>query len=100
MDQHLSNIKEHLARIYRLRNELVHEAAIKQKIQNVTSNLRYYLVFSLNQMICYFGQIPLQGKTMDDFFNEYQLIKIKLSQEENISVHDLVNVPFEHRLLA
>jgi hypothetical protein len=34
-----------------LRNELVHEAAIKQDIMNVTSNLRFYLTFVLNQLI-------------------------------------------------
>lgn len=52
---HKTNLEQHLARIYRLRNELIHEAAIKQDIANVTSNLRAYLVFILNQLINYFS---------------------------------------------
>lgn len=45
------NLVRHIIRMYRLRNELVHEAAIKQDIHNVTSNLRYYLVFTINQLV-------------------------------------------------
>lgn len=52
--QHRKNLEQHITRIYRLRNELIHEAAIKQDIANVTSNLRSYLVFVLNQLIFYF----------------------------------------------
>lgn len=52
---HKTNLEQHLARIYRLRNELIHEAAIKQDIANVTSNLRSYLVFILNQLVSYFS---------------------------------------------
>ena len=99
MEQHLCNLRQHITRIYRLRNELVHEAAIKQSIENMTSNLRYYLVFTLNQMLSYFSTEPTQGYTMDDFFNEYKLLKIKLSQENNLTANDLINIPLEHRLL-
>ena len=53
--QHRKNLEQHITRIYRLRNELIHEAAIKQDIANVTSNLRSYLVFVLNQLIFYFN---------------------------------------------
>ncbi len=48
---HKRHLIQHIVRIYRLRNELVHEAAIKQDIMNVTSNLRFYLIFVLNQLI-------------------------------------------------
>lgn len=48
---HKDHLLQHIVRIYRLRNELVHEAAIKQDIMNVTSNLRFYLIFVLNQLI-------------------------------------------------
>lgn len=48
---HKDHLLQHIVRIYRLRNELVHEAAIKQDIMNVTSNLRFYLTFVLNQLI-------------------------------------------------
>ena len=57
VDLHKSNLLQHLSRIYRLRNELVHEAAIKQDIVNVTSNLRFYLVFVINQMVNHYYNV-------------------------------------------
>lgn len=71
---HRIHLQQHITRIYRLRNELVHEAAIKQNIMSVTSNLRFYLVFVLNQLIGFFSgenthQTP---KTMHQFFWFYQ----------------------------
>lgn len=72
MKQHESNLRQHLSRIYRLRNELVHEAAIKQDIVNVTSNLRFYLMFVINQMIGYFSDNDGKHKTMMRFFWQYE----------------------------
>ena len=57
VDLHKSNLLQHLSRIYRLRNELVHEAAIKLDIVNVTSNLRFYLVFVINQMVNHYYNV-------------------------------------------
>lgn len=51
IEAHKKHLLQHISRIYRLRNELVHEAAIKQDIANVTSNLRFYLTFILNQLL-------------------------------------------------
>lgn len=72
--QHERNLNWHLIRIYRMRNELIHEAAIKQNIEGVTSNLRYYLVFLLNQLLSYFKAIPSGSSFVDtnDFFIEYE----------------------------
>lgn len=72
MKQHESNLRQHLSRIYRLRNELVHEAAIKQDMVNVTSNLRFYLMFVINQMIGYFSDNDGKHKTMMRFFWQYE----------------------------
>jgi len=100
LDRHFTTVNQHITRIYRLRNELVHEAALKQDIENVTSNLQYYLIFVLNQMIDYFGKDEPTGKTMDDFFNEYKIIRIKLKEEDNLTVKDLLDVPFNHILIG
>ena len=71
---HQTHLLQHISRIYRLRNELVHEAALKQDIENVASNLRFYLVFVLNQMIDYFSEdtTNMKAKTMLQFFWNYE----------------------------
>ena len=74
IDNHKTHLLQHISRIYRLRNELVHEAALKQDIENVTSNLRFYLVFVLNQMIDYFSEdtTKMKAKSMLQFFWYYE----------------------------
>ena len=73
IQKHRTHLLQHISRIYRLRNELVHEAALKQDIENVTSNLRFYLVFVLNQMIEYFSaQTSAEERTMLKFFWQYE----------------------------
>lgn len=74
---HIKHLEQHIVRIYRLRNELVHEAAIKQDIMNVTSNLRFYLVFILNQLISFCIAESRRGNhvSMDRFFWYYGKIQ-------------------------
>lgn len=74
IDNHQTHLWQHISRIYRLRNELVHEAALKQDIENVASNLRFYLVFVLNQMIDYFSgeTANMKPKSMLQFFWNYE----------------------------
>lgn len=71
--QHKTNLEQHFSRIYRMRNELVHDAAINQDIEAVTSNLRYYLSFLITQMVGFFVTIPINGRTygINDFFYKY-----------------------------
>ena len=72
---HVNNLERHITRIYSMRNALIHEAGINQDIENITSNLRYYLVFLLDQMIYYFSDTNLTNSitqaSLDDFFNTY-----------------------------
>lgn len=74
IDNHQTHLWQHISRIYRLRNELVHEAALKQDIENVASNLRFYLVFVLNQMIDFFSEetANMKPKSMLQFFWNYE----------------------------
>lgn len=81
LDKHAKNLVWHLSRIYHLRNELVHEAAIRQNIEGVANNLRSYLVFMLNLLLD-FCKLQLQnpqgeGVTMDNFFWYYELLWLK-----------------------
>lgn len=79
LNTHKANLEQHLIRIYRFRNELIHDAALITNIENVTGNLRYYLVFILNKLIVYFSEClpkPMEEKKVriDDFFLNQELI--------------------------
>jgi len=49
--RHIKNIEWNLTRIYSIRNEIVHSAAVKYDIATIVSHLRYYLTFILNALI-------------------------------------------------
>lgn len=98
IENHEKNLNRHLARIYRMRNELIHEAAIKQNIENITSNLRYYLVFVLNQLIVFFATYNSSDIIdMEDFFYEYEFKKKMIRKDWDFS--KLVNMQLEMDLL-
>lgn len=73
VNYHETNLIQHLSRIYRMRNVLIHEAAIRQDIEGATSNLRFYLIFLLNQMINFYSQADdRMNLSINDFFHEYE----------------------------
>ena len=94
--RHHTNIERHLIRIYRLRNELVHEAAIKQDIASVTSNVRYYLVFVLNRLIDFLqkGGVSPDEKEMFHFFWVYDSV-LKTIERTNYDIEQIMAVPLE-----
>lgn len=51
--KHEEGLGQHLTRIYRVRNEIVHEAAvnIRTDIYTLTSNLKHYLLISLDTIL-------------------------------------------------
>lgn len=94
--QHRKNLEQHITRIYRLRNELIHEAAIKQDIANVTSNLRSYLVFVLNQLIFYFNSsnCDMKSREMMQFFLTYEsALKINSKYSD---INKIIKTPLEN----
>ena len=100
IENHIQNLEWHLSRIYHLRNELVHEAAIKQSIVGVTSNLRDYLVFMLNLLLdyCYSQNAkPLNDAiTMDEFFWNNELMWKRLTPEYNKEDFMKIQLPKEY----
>lgn len=101
LKHHRDNLEAHLSRIYHLRNELIHEAGINQNIEDLTSNLMYYLIFLLNQMIGYFASIPygnepLRKITIDEFFYEYQLIMDNIASD--CTLERMRKVPYQKDL--
>ena len=100
---HKCNLEQHLARLYRLRNELVHEGAIKRDMENLTSNLRYYLVFVLNQCIAYFVRDRLYDSkiSMDTFFWEYEKYQqiFSMNKKANFRYEYIMKVPLSNKYL-
>ena len=93
---HHLNLERHLARIYRIRNEIVHEAAKKPNIESIASNLRFYLTFILNSLIEYLYNNPLdihqQGLvSIEDFFIIKEIEYLNLSKN-GFKLDDLLEV--------
>lgn len=102
LQNHRNNLEAHLSRIYHLRNELIHEAGINQDIEDLTSNLKYYLTFLLNQMIIYFSSLPNSGNRtnikIDEFFYEYQMLIDNI--KEDWSIDKMREVPYNSELIS
>lgn len=75
---HREHLKWHIYRIYRYRNQLIHEAAILPGLDNVIRCLHFYLVYVLDQLIGYFSTTKDGVLNMDSFFYEYALLNNKL----------------------
>ncbi len=98
---HETNLAQHISRIYRLRNKLIHEAAIKQNIANITSDLRYYLVFVINQMISYYNEQSTKSDKklcMEDMFFEYDMVTRCIKENFNLDI--LRDVHFDNTYLS
>ncbi|MFC6101508.1 hypothetical protein [Olivibacter domesticus] len=68
VERHQKNLIIHLTRIYRLRNEIVHDAATNTNNESIASNLRYYLTFILNGVIHYLSRTDNENASIEDYF--------------------------------
>lgn len=87
LNNHKENVENHLHRLYRIRNKIIHDAAIIENLESLTGNLRYYLSFTLNKGIEYFVKCdskPIASKmiSMDDFFVHHQMLWNSFEQEK------------------
>ncbi len=97
LNKHVKNLERHLVRMYRVRNQLVHEAAIMENIENISGSLRYYLTFILNKMIDFYSDCrekPIKSNlvTMSDFFTHQELVWTNI-QEKDLDFYELISVP-------
>jgi len=79
LKKHKSNLEIHFTRIYRLRNEIIHDAATNTNNEHIASNLRYYLTFILNELIDSFARITTLQVSIEDYFiqNEIEIGNIE-----------------------
>ncbi|WEK37493.1 MAG: hypothetical protein P0Y53_08260 [Candidatus Pseudobacter hemicellulosilyticus] len=91
LKSHRNNLEIHLTRIYRLRNEIIHDAATNMNNEQIASNLRYYLTFILNELIDFFYQSEQQANSIEQYFilNE---IKIGNIEQNGFLLRDLLAV--------
>jgi hypothetical protein len=79
LKDHLQRLKWNLIRIYRIRNEIVHNGRFIPNLETVTGHTRYYLTFSLSRFIDFFSEDPLDlnldGKwNSEDFFVNEKMV--------------------------
>jgi hypothetical protein len=99
LKKHQENLKLNLTRLYRIRNEIVHNAAIKKGILVNIAHLRYYFTFILNSILDFMAeqQVDLtnDGKiSLDDYFISQSIIQGWL-QKSTIQEHMKVVNPSE-----
>lgn len=79
LKKHQDNLIWNITRLYRIRNEIVHNAAIKNGIYTHVSHLKYYLSFMLNSILNFMAEssvdVDNDGKvTIDDYFISQEII--------------------------
>jgi len=91
LNNHRTNLEIHFTRIYRLRNEIIHDAATDTNNEQISSNLRYYLTFILNELIDFLSKVTDKETSIEDYFilNE---IKIGNIAQNGYLLDDLLEV--------
>ncbi len=91
LKHHKVNLEIHFTRIYRLRNEIIHDAATNTNNEQIASNLRYYLTFILNELIDFLFNTTSPEASLEDYFilNE---IKIGNIEQNGFLLQELLNV--------
>ena len=84
IESHTKRLNQHLTRIYRVRNELVHEGKTKMNVRLMAGHLRHYLLFTIEQMTNEISENPTIEKIDDVFvYFENLMERIKLCKNLN-----------------
>lgn len=87
LEKHSTDLVSNFYRIYRVRNEIVHNAAINNSIIEITSHLQYYLLFMLGSIMEFFTNYSIDVNddkrlNMDDYFIYHRLIFESLEEND------------------
>lgn len=87
LNNHQNNLVWNITRLYRIRNEIVHNAAIKRGIYTHISHLKYYLSFMLNSILDFMAEnaidVDNDGRvSIEDFFIAQDIILSCLKGEK------------------
>ncbi|WP_156109130.1 hypothetical protein [Hymenobacter sp. APR13] len=102
--KHEKNLERHLVRMYRIRNEIVHDAKSSYQLEGIYTNLRYYLTFILSKCVEFFSDCHhkpvIQDKIgFEDFFS-YQRSILKSLKKEEYDVTKCISVPHSVNLFS
>ena len=94
LNRHKSNLNWNIIRLYRIRNEIVHNAAIKNGIYSNISHMKYYLTFILNAILDFMSKDAIDldndGKiTIEDYFIAQDIMYGSL---KNNTIHNYLKV--------
>ncbi len=100
----LDNMKRNLTRIYRIRNEIVHNASSISGMETVVSHMKFYLLFTIYSVIQFFDEraddFNFDGRIdIDDFFEirELKFDNMFPKSDTNIEIEKLklLKMPME-----
>lgn len=79
ISKHKQNLEWNITRLYRIRNAIVHNAAVTNSIYANVSHIKYYLTFILNSLLEYLSTAPYDinsdGKiSIEDYFITQDII--------------------------
>ncbi len=80
---HKTRLELHLTRIYKIRNELVHEGKTSFNLYLIASHLRHHLLFSIEQITNEINENPLLEQ-LDDVFVYYENLYNQIIKANNI----------------
>lgn len=83
IEKHISRLNQHLTRIYRVRNELVHEGRTSVDLFLIAGHLRHYLLFSIEQITNELIENPTL-ECLDDVFVYFENILERIKDANNI----------------
>lgn len=94
LENHSQNLQWNIARAYRIRNEIIHDAVINSEIVHITSHLKYYLIFILNSLLDFLSSSPIDINKdnkidLDDFYT-LQIIKSDNYEIKKYKVTDII----------
>ncbi len=82
-EKHIIRLNQHLTRIYRVRNELVHEGRTSVDLFLIAGHLRHYLLFSIEQITNELIENPTL-ECLDDVFVYFENILERIKEADNI----------------
>lgn len=100
--KHQENLVWNITRLYRIRNEIVHNAAIKNGIYTNIAHLKYYLTFILNSILDFMAEnaidVDNDGKiSIDDYFIAQEIL-FGCLQKEKLQKYLEVEIPLNFLL--
>ena len=83
IEKHTERLEQHLTRIYRVRNELVHEGRTSVDLFLIAGHLRHYLLFSIEQITNELVENPTL-EHLDDVFVYFETLLTRIKSANNI----------------